>query len=319
MTSAQGEKATSLHQRVRAFIDNAPYTFAGLALAWGGLGSIFQDLPTVHYAFLAIHTTILVLLITKIALNFKSFTAMTSNPVLWSAFSTFPMALMVFSTYVFGLLPAVALAIWYAAILFHLGLMVHFTVKHLPKKVDDWFGTFFIVYVGIGMAAITSPALHQQTVGLALLIFASVGYVFTLPPLVMHFSHFDDIPIAFQGTVGVFVAPASLILTGYYRVVAAPCLTAMVLLCVLALFFFFVVTAHIPRVLRRDTFFPAYASFAFPYVVSAQAMHSFSLYLSMRGFIAASAAFNVVFYVTTALALCLTLYVTYRFIKHSLA
>ncbi len=305
---------------VRALLQNAPFTFSGLALAWGGLGNFFQGTPTVRYSFAAVQLAIIILVIAKIANDPKAFAQMLLNPVACSTFATFPMALMVFSTYLHDFLSAPALVLWYFAIMLHLTIILHFTVRILPKVgIPNLYASFFIVYVGIGIAAVTSPFLHQEMTGRIMLLVAALGYLVMLPPILWRYLRYRDIPPMFRPTVCIFIAPPSVLLAGYYRVDPTPVLGIMIALCVWALLFYSIILPQVPTLLPHRKFFPTYAALSFPFIIASRAMRFFGFALGNMGFSTASFAFEMVFRVEVTIAMCLTFYVTYRFIRQTLS
>lgn len=302
----------------KALLHNAPFTFSGLALAWGGLGNFFQNIPPLRYAFATVQLAMIILVIAKMASNPKAFVQMTLNPVACSTFATFPMALMVFSTYLHDFWSILGLILWYFAIALHITIALHFTVRILPKVgVPDLYASFFIVYVGIGIAAVTSPFLHQEAVGRFMLLIATIGYLVMLPPILQRYIRYRDVPPMFRPTICIFVAPPSVLLAGYYRVEPEPLLGVMVALCVWALLLYVSILPQVPILLFRKRFFPTYAALSFPFVIASRSMRFFGFALGNMGFYTASYAFEMVFRVEVTIAMCLTFYVTYRFVRQT--
>ena len=87
------------------------------------------------------------------------------NPILASVSGTFPMALMLLSTYI-TIVYDFALALWAFAILLHIALMVYFTKTFIIKPdLQKVFASYFIVYVGIVVAAVTCPVYDMLLLG----------------------------------------------------------------------------------------------------------------------------------------------------------
>ena len=90
------------------------------------------------------------------------------NPIMASVSGTFPMALMLLSTYVKPFIGPAAMYIRFFAIGLHIVLIVYFTVKFILKlQLPKVFASYYIVYVGIAVAAVTAPAFEQTGIGAA--------------------------------------------------------------------------------------------------------------------------------------------------------
>lgn len=74
-----------------------------------------------------------------------------------------------------------------------------------------------------------------------------------------------------------------------------------------------------PTLLPHRKFFPTYAALSFPFIIASRAMRFFGFALGNMGFSTASFAFEMVFRVEVTIAMCLTFYVTYRFIRQTLS
>ena len=94
-----------------------------------------------------------------------------ARPELASVSGTFSMSLMVLSGYLVSFLRTYAEILWYTGIGLHLGLMVWFTRRFLrPLKTENVYASWFIIYVGIAAAGISSPRPGAEA-GRAFLLF----------------------------------------------------------------------------------------------------------------------------------------------------
>ena len=97
------------------------------------------------------------------------------NPILASVAATFPMALMLLSTYIKPFIGVGAKYIWYFAIGLHIILLVYFTIKFLLKlQMPKVFASYFIVYVGIAVAA---PAFEELAIGAGAFWFGFLTFI----------------------------------------------------------------------------------------------------------------------------------------------
>lgn len=100
------------------------------------------------------------------------------NPILASVAATFPMALMLLSTYIKPFIGVGAKYIWYFAIGLHIILIVYFTIKFLLKlQMPKVFASYFIVYVGIAVAAVTAPAFEELAIGAGAFWFGFLTFI----------------------------------------------------------------------------------------------------------------------------------------------
>ena len=68
------------------------------------------------------------------------------NPIMASVSGTFPMALMILSTYVKPFIGQAAFYIWTLAIALHIALIIYFTVKFIVKlQMPKIFASYYIV------------------------------------------------------------------------------------------------------------------------------------------------------------------------------
>ena len=90
------------------------------------------------------------------------------------------------------------------------------------------------------------------------------------------------IPEPAQPLFCIYTAPTSLCLTGYMQASATKSPALVVTLMVLACVLYLIVLANLPRFLRLK-FYPSYAAFTFPFVISAIAMKQSLAYWTQAG------------------------------------
>ena len=141
-------------------IKKVPFPICGVMLGTAALGNLLQSYSdTVRNICGILAAFLLVLILLKLVKYPSSIKEDLDTPVMAGVAATFPMALMILSTYVKPFIGQGAYFIWIFAIVLHVILIVYFTAKFLlkydQKKV---FTTWFIVYVGIAVAGVTAPA-----------------------------------------------------------------------------------------------------------------------------------------------------------------
>ena len=157
-------------------LDKIPIPVAGVALGTASLGNLLNAYSeTAHWLCFGIALLFILLLLGRLIVDPESIRRDLCDPVIAGVSGTFPMALMVMSTYISGSYYELALAIWGSAIIMHILLMIHYTRKFIigmdMKKI---FASTFIVYVGIAVAGVTSPFLDMRTIGSVTVYFGAL-------------------------------------------------------------------------------------------------------------------------------------------------
>ncbi|AMK15092.1 SLAC1 family transporter [Methanobrevibacter olleyae] len=199
-------------------IKNLPLAITGLILAIFSLGKIFTDFSNV---FFIIGTTLVFLIILKLVLYFNRFYNELNNLIALSTFGTFSMTLMLFSTYLKPLfLPIsqnIALGIWILGIIIHLLILIVFSKNYVLNNfnVENVFASWWIVYIGITMAAITAPAFNLSQYGF---IFFGIGFILMIPTLILvayRYIKFNQIEDKNKPFICIYTALFSILIVGY--------------------------------------------------------------------------------------------------------
>ena len=164
------------------------------------------------------------------------------NPIMASVSGTFPMALMILSTYVKPFIGQAAYYIWLFAIALHIVLIIYFTVKFVFKlQMPKVFASYYIVYVGIVVASVTAPAYEKLAI-------ESAAFWF--------------------GFVTLILLPTSLCIAGYVQSVMPKSYGFLMGMFVVATVIYIFALVKAIGYLKMP-FFPSYAAFTFPFVISA--------------------------------------------------
>ena len=139
---------------MKKVIQKVPLPLCGVMLGFAALGNLLQSYSEgIRYVCGGIAAFLLVLILMKLVMFPEMIKEDLKNPILASVAGTFPMALMLLSTYIKPLIGAGAKYIWYFAIGLHIVLIVYFTLKFMWKlQMPKVFASYFIVYVGIAVA-----------------------------------------------------------------------------------------------------------------------------------------------------------------------
>ncbi len=252
-------------------IRKVPVPICGVALGFAALGNLLQSYSEgIRSVCGVISALLLLLFVLKLILFPAMIREDMGNPVMASVMPTASMALMLLSTYVKPLIGQGAFVIWIAAIVLHLVLMVYFTVRFVAHfKLPQVFASWYIVYVGIAVAAVTAPAYSQTGIGTIAFWFGFITLIILLVAVTYRYATVKAVPQPAQPLICIYAAPASLCIAGYVQSVtpkSAVFLGAM-LIVASALYLFALVQAVL--YIAKNTFFPSYAAFTFPFVISA--------------------------------------------------
>lgn len=251
-------------------IKKVPIPLCGVMLGTAALGNLLQSYSEAVRSLCGIIAGILLILVLlKLIMFPKAVQEDMKNPIMASVAGTFSMALMILSTYIKPLIGGGAYYIWLLAILLHIVLIIYFTVQFILKlQMPKVFASYFIVYVGIAAASITAPAYEKTGIGTAAFWFGLICLVLLLVLITIRYVKYKDIPNPAKPLICIYAAPASLCIAGYVQSVT-PKSYGMLMGMYIAAFVLYVFALVKAIGYLKLPFFPSYASFTFPFVISA--------------------------------------------------
>jgi exfoliative toxin A/B len=278
---------------MKKYLKALPLPVCGVMLGLAALGNLLQAVlsnllssPVVGDALRVVCGVlaglIWVAVVLKLIFCAQGIREVMQDPVVASVSGTFPMATMLLSVYLKPLIGAAAQMIWFAAIALHILLIVWFTVRFLLHlKLEKVFSSYFIVYVGIAVASITAPAYEQLVVGAAAFWF---GFVTLLLLLVLVTARYIKVPVKepAKPLVCIYAAPVSLCLVGYIQSITSKSTAMVIGMLVVSTLILLAVLCKLPGLLRLR-FYPSYAAFTFPFVITAIAAMQSMAYLKNMG------------------------------------
>ena len=293
-------------------IKNLPLAITGLILAILSLGKIFTDFSNI---FFIIGSLLIFLILLKLVLHFDAFNNELNNLIALSTFGTFSMALMLFSTYLktlfMPLSESIAIGIWILGIIIHLSIFILFTKNYVLKNFDieNVFATWWIVYIGITMAAITAPAYNLQQYGF---IFFGIGFILMIPTLILvsyRYLKFTAIEDKNKPFICIYTALLSILIVGYVNAMNING-NFLTLIYLGAFIFYIFAIYHAIRllVLERLEFMPSFSAFTFPFVISAIATGEAYKFFGLG-------ILNYLFYIQAIIALVLVIFVSYKYLR----
>ena len=193
-------------------IKKVPIPLCGVMLGAAALGNLLQSYSEgIRYVCGIFAAFLLILVLLKLIMFPGAVKEDMGNPIMASVSGTFPMALMILSTYVKPFIGKAAYYIWLLAIILHIILIIYFTVKFVLKlQMPKVFASYYIVYVGIAVAAVTAPAYEQLGIGTAAFWFGFVTLIVLLVLVTYRYVKFKEVPDPAKPLICIYAAPTSL-------------------------------------------------------------------------------------------------------------
>lgn len=293
-------------------IKRVPLPLCGVMLGLAALGNLLQSYSeAVRFACGIAATVLLVLVLLKLVLFPGMIAEDMKNPIMSSVSGTFPMALMLLSVYAKPLIGNVSYYIWLFAILLHMILIVYFSVKFVWKlQMPKVFASYYIVYVGIVVAAVTAPAYEKLGIGAAAFWFGFICLIILFVLVTARYIKYKEVPQPARPLICIYAAPLSLCVAGYVQSVEIKNRTMLLAMFVAATAIY--IFALIKAIgYMRLPFYPSYAAFTFPFVISAIASKQTMACVANMG--SPIPALQYVVLIETVIATVFVLYVLIRF------
>ena len=255
---------------MKNIIKKVPVPLCGVMLGLAALGNLLQSYSEgIRYVCGIAAAFHLILILLKLVMFPQMIKEDLKNPIMASVAGTFSMALMILSTYVKPFIGQAAFVIWIAAIILHIVLIIWFTAKFIVKlQMPKVFASYYIVYVGIAVAAVTAPAYEQTGIGTLTFWFGLITLILLLVLVTYRYVKFKEVPEPARPLICIYAAPMSLCIAGYVQSVTPKSRTFLLaMLAVASVLYLFALVKAIGYL--RLKFYPSYAAFTFPFVISA--------------------------------------------------
>jgi len=258
---------------MKDLMDKISVPISGLMLGLAEAGNLVSSQEiALKIIFGVISALILALILIKIASNPKHLKADLDNPAVAGVASTFPMGIIVLSTYVNSFFPSTAYVMWIVGILMQFVIIILFTRKFIfDFDINKVFPCYFVVYVGVAVGSIVAPIFNAAGIGRVLFYFGFVSYLILLPLMLYRVFVVKSFPEPAIPTLTIFAAPSSICLAGYLSSFNVINMNIFWGLVISAIVMFFAVLLYMPKMLKLK-FYPSYSAFGFPLVISAIAM-----------------------------------------------
>jgi len=267
------------------FIKKVPLAISGLALSIAALGNLLLPYGEIVWILcIILSATILSVFLTKVILDFENVMEELKNPAILGVLPTSAMALMLLSAYTKPYLGDLSLYIWYTAIIIHLLIMLLFVKRFVVRfRLETVFPSWFVVNGGFVAASVTSPVMGTIEVGQALFYIGFVTCLIILPILIYRLIKIGPLPEPLRPTIAIFTAPTNLLIAGYLAAFEQPNTLLVYIMLVVAVIGYIYVSINMVSLLRLK-FYPTYAAFTFPYVISATAFNAVNVLLVENGY-----------------------------------
>lgn len=267
-----------------AFLKKYPLPISGLILALLALGNLLKPYSEAARLVFGIAGLVLYLIfIVKLLVFNVKLKEPLNHPVVASVFPAITMATMLVPTYIKPYTPYLVTGLWYVGLVGHGLLEVWFASKFLFKlNIKNVFPSWYIVFCGIAVGSVTSPAVGQMDVGKVAFWIAFVGFIVIMPIVVYRVWKVKEIPTPARPTLIVLSAPASLLLAGYMSAFEVKDMPMVLFLMFFSYLFYIIALCYLPGLLKLK-FSPAYSAFTFPLVISAIAGKLTAMFFIKQG------------------------------------
>lgn len=297
-------------------LKKTPLPFCGVALGLAALGNLlstYQNGAIIKNVCGAISALILIWLFIKFVTNFKTFTEELKNPIMGSIIGTYCMALMILGGYKWPN-AEVGKVIWFVGLILHIVLIIHFTKEFVFKfGIKKVFTSWYIVYVGIVAMNINCADFGMQEFGKMVFWFGFVSTIVLLVLVTYRYLIIKDFMPPAIPLFCIYTAPVSLCLAGYMNTFNPPEPSLIYFMLMISLLIYVIVLINIPRFLAMP-FYPSYAAFTFPMVISAVAVKLTTAKFLTSGNPALAGITKMIFTAQTWIAAILVAYTLVRYI-----
>lgn len=300
---------------MKTILKKVPIPMAGLALGLAALGNLLQSFsPEIRMLCGTVSAILWVLVMAKILLFPQMIQKDLKNPIVASVSGTVFMTAMQLAVYAKPIFGQYAILLWFAAIIGHAMLIIWFSWNFMRHfKLNNVYPTYFIAYVGIVVASVTAPQFGMEWLGMMIFRFGFIVYLLLLI-LVSARYVLHTIPLAARPLFCIYTAPMSLCLTGYLSVAEPKSPILPITMGIIAQVLYALVLLRLPKLLRLP-FFPSFAAFTFPFVITATGLKTLLAWLEGIGY-SIPVFFNVLVVLETLVAVGLVAYTLIRYLRH---
>jgi exfoliative toxin A/B len=299
------------------FVKSIPMAICGLSLALAALGNLLgqNNQPQLRWICGILSAVVFIIFLLKLVLHFPHASAELKTPIPLSVLPTSTMALMLLCVYIKDYLNEnAAVPLWYAAVALHIFIMLLFVKRFIIGfKLGAVFPSWFIAFVGIVVASVTAPAMNARAIGQIIFYIGFSLYFIALVLIVWRMLKVKIFPEPARPTIAIFTAPMSLCVVGYFQSFPPEQRNAALIYIMLGIAVISYIYALAMMIsLLKIKFYPTYAAFTFPYVISALAFRAGNNFLTAQGYV----FFAPLMYISFWIAIALVLFVLAHYIRY---
>ena len=257
---------------MKEFLSKIPLPIAGVGLGLASLGNLLKPYSISVYILCGILAFIFILMVaSKFIFCAQDFIEEFRSPVISSVFAAFFMAIMVLTNYIPERFILFAFMIWIFAFIGHISLIIYFSIRRFSNfSLKDIFPTYFVAYVGPIVASVTCVPFKLQSVGKIIVILGLAAFIILFVLVTFrYFKHEVDVPL--KPLLCLYTAPMSLTIAGYCAVFENKSLVLLFIGGCIAQTIYVIVLTQLPKFLKTQ-FYPSFAAFTFPFVITATAL-----------------------------------------------
>ena len=258
---------------------------SGLALGFASLGNLLVP----HGAFVyhlcgALSAAMLCLWFIKLAFDFEEVKAELKKPIPMSIMPTVTLPVILLCVYVKPYIGEAAVIIWWAANIAHLIIIFVFFKRFVFRlKLETVFPSWLICFVAILASSLTCAEMDAVVFGQITFYVGFVSIAGGYPLVIYRLIKLNPLPEPARPTLAIFTAPVNFTLVGYFSAFDQPNPVFVFILLSVAVFFYIAVLIKMPS-LAFGKFYPTFAAFTFPFVISAISFKLANAFLENMGY-----------------------------------
>lgn len=291
-------------------VEKLPIPISGLILAILSLGNLLQVYNPILKLLCGFISFILIFMLAlKLVFYPGVVRSDLSNPIILSNSGTFSMALMILSTYINSFNADLALGVWILGVALHILLIMCFTYRYIIQQFDikGVYPSYWIVFVGITMAAITAHVHGLFEITFIFFLFGFLMMILTLPLVIYRYFKYPNVPNQNKPLICIFTAIISILIVGYTNSFNVVFNEFLILMYVVAFLFFLFAFVKVIEYRNLD-FYPSFSAFTFPFVITAIASTEISKIYDVN-------ILNVIILIQTIIAIIMVIYVFYKYLE----
>lgn len=303
---------------MRNLLQVIPIPISGLMLAFISLGNLLLSMhqSVAGHFFFIIGILLFLLIIGKILFAFSTVVKEMQNPIIASVSPTFTMGTLSISNglHYYGIPEPMIHLLWSAAAVLQIAIIIYFIKTFVWKNkvtISNIFPSWLILFVGTAVMPLTAGNLSGMFTK-SILIFAVCAFIILVPIIILRGFIRKDLPEPTIPMLTILTAPASLCLAAYFKQFEAQLFIVVTFFIVAQLLYLLVLT-KLPSALKLP-FYPSYAAFTFPLVISATATNAVIHFFEQSKMV--SQWLTIYFYFQLIISSVMVLYVFVRYINY---